>query len=121
MRVKEVLTRIINLLVAEELNTGTVSGNYTTFKIWRFGKTVTITAIGPKNLPAGQTNLVTLPEGWRPPYDIIFMTQNPTVPGSTNYTLRYGIAANGLVSVYNYGAAITSNSNSSGAITYIAS
>jgi hypothetical protein len=82
----------------------------------RNGGVAMLSIINISKLPAGNTTLCTLPEGWRPPISVMRKFE---APGSSAGPVRLFINSSGVVSLYNYGAAITAASNISDTITYV--
>lgn len=82
----------------------------------RNGGVAMLSIINISKLPAGNTTLCTLPEGWRPPISVMRKFE---APGSSAGPVRLFINSSGVVSLYNYGAAITAASNLSDTITYV--
>ena len=82
----------------------------------RNGGVAMLSIINISKLPRGQTTLCTLPEGWRPPISVMRKFE---APDSSAGPVRLFINSSGVVSLYNYGAAITASSNISDTITYV--
>lgn len=82
----------------------------------RNGGVAMLSIINISKLPRGQTTLCTLPEGWRPPISVMRKFE---APDSSAGPVRLFINSSGVVSLYNYGAAITAASNISDTITYV--
>lgn len=83
----------------------------------KWGKIVSVTLINMKALPNGQMiTLFTLPSGWRPSHNCMWLLRNPT----DTYMLRIIITSGGLVQVYNYGSsALPASSNATQTCTFI--
>ena len=82
----------------------------------RNGGIAMLSIINISKLPRGQTTLCTLPEGWRPPISVMNKFE---APDSSAGPVRLFINSSGVVTLYNYGAAITAPSNLSDTITYV--
>lgn len=91
--------------------------------IFRTGNVVSITIVNPTKMANQNNNILTLPEGWRPVSDAVFMLNAPWSTGVTNQTLRMTInATTGVMAIYNYsGSAISSSTNIAQTCTYICS
>ena len=82
----------------------------------RNGGVAMLSIINISKLPRGQTTLCTLPEGWRPPISVMNKFE---APDNSLGPVRLFINSSGVVTLYNYGAAITASSNISDTITYV--
>ena len=82
----------------------------------RNGGIAMLSIINISKLPRGQTTLCTLPEGWRPPISVMNKFE---APDNSLGPVRLFINSSGVVTLYNYGAAITASSNISDTITYV--
>ncbi len=105
-----------NLLAVKELS---ISWSYCgSIYMWKSGNVVTCCIWNPKNLPAGQTDITTLPIGWRPKHDCAFLAIPPAA-GTIAKPLRYQIYTNGQFFIYNYSSAFTGDSNAATSFSYV--
>lgn len=86
------------------------------FGIVRWGKVVQITIQNMNNLPTESTIIATLPERFRPYHDVYTYISDPDLTRK----IRLTITPQGVLGLYNYGSAITGDTNASATITYIA-
>lgn len=82
----------------------------------RNGGIAMLSIINISKLPAGNTTICTLPQGWRPPISVMNKFE---APDNSRGPVRLFINSSGAVTLYNYGAAITAPSNISDTITYV--
>lgn len=82
----------------------------------RNGGIAMLSIINISKLPAGNTTICTLPQGWRPPISVMNKFE---APDNSRGPVRLFINSSGVVTLYNYGAAITASSNISDTITYV--
>ena len=98
-----------NLTELQTVHTTELTSTYisTGIKIWRCGKMARMTILGIKNLPTGQTNIATIPEGYRP-YEVDAFTKD-LLDSNLSPKLRVFCDATGTyLRMYNYtGAALT--------------
>lgn len=105
-------------------STAWVNNTAGTVIYWRCGDLVTVTIQNPTKLAAGNNSVFQLPTGFRPPATIIVPLPIPVASTSTNVvglSLRATIKTNGYIDIYNYkGSAVTSTTNASATVTFIA-
>lgn len=74
----------------------------------------------PKTVAAGLNQIGTLPTGWKPVNDVVWVTHAPSA-NSSGVELRYTITTSGAFTVYNYGSGWSSrDSNITESFVYIA-
>lgn len=82
----------------------------TGIKIWRCGKMARMTILGVKNLPTGQTNIATIPEGYRP-YEVDAFVKD-LIDANLSPKLRlYTDISGAYLRLYNYTGATLTNTN----------
>ena len=87
--------------------------------IKKVGKVVSIEIVNVNNLPnaSARNDFATLPPSWRPARNIGLTFGDP----QWQRTFRLSVETGGIVSIYNYqSAAITSSTNATTVLTYIA-
>lgn len=88
-----------------------------TFKLVRNGGIAMLSIVNIQSLPAGNTTICTLSSGWRPASEVAHTFNAPAASSSSD--LRVYITTAGVLSIYNYGSAITSPSNKSLTLCYV--
>ena len=100
-------------------------GTAGTATLYKCGSVVTFRVVNPTKLNAGANTIFTIPEGWRPPANIVMVLIRPVgtiSSGGTNLSLRVTVGANGIVTIYNYRSEAIDDetTNQSGCMTYVA-
>lgn len=73
----------------------------------------------PRTVAAGSNTIGTLPEGWRPVNDVVWIAKAPNST-SSGVEIRYTITTSGVFTVYNYGSAWSNtDSNITASFMYI--
>lgn len=124
LNIKKLLTKILSSQVPVEYTDYTLPLTVEmTIAIHRAGNVVSITIVNPTKMANQNNDILTLPVGWRPVHNVVFMLNAPSATGVTNQTLRMTInATTGLMQIYNYsGSAISSSTNIAQTCTYICS
>ena len=96
-----------------------ISWGGTTVTLVKRGTVVHGCIWNPRTVAAGQNNIGTLPEGWRPMNDVVWTAKGPN-SNSSGVEIRYTINTSGAFTVYNYGSAWTNrDSNITASFMYI--
>lgn len=101
-----------NVAELQTVHTTELTSTYisTGIKIWRCGKMARMTILGIKNLPTGQTNIATIPQGYRP-YEVDAFVKDLLDANLSPKLRLYTDTSGAYLRLYNYTGATLTNTN----------